>query len=93
MTDVRKPLVSGNEVIKGSDVFLYDGRGYIMPKNLEATKKIREFIMKVIKECGDEDFIPLYTHRGIFCFDYWARKPKDLGAVDADVDETSGNGC
>ena len=93
VTDVRKPLVSGNEVIKGSDVFLYDGRGYIMPKNLEATEKIREFIMKVIKECGDEDFTPLYTHRGIFCFDYWARKPKDLGAVDADVDETSGNGC
>ena len=37
LADVAKLLVSGNEVSKGSDVFITEGQGFIMLRHLEAT--------------------------------------------------------
>ena len=45
--------------------------------------KIGAAIEKVVKQYGAEDFTPLYTHRGIFCFDYWLQKPSSVDAVAA----------
>ena len=85
--DVHKNLTSASVVAKaGTNSWLTDGGGYMLPKNCEANAKI-EKILAAEASKPKSSMLPLYEERGVYNFYLKVGKNGSIAPLDEKAEE------